>query len=886
MSSASGTGAGSSSSIEIPGEAEPLTTAWWHNRLPDACPNGGRAAECQASRCGHASKWVKALSFSGSYESNFPVGSNAARPQFQVAGYHPGTSRRKGWEGDEHGHQMAIVLGKRYGYFADDVDDDELYSSEALLARFIRREHAISTRGDHWHALVWVPPGLRCLWPEKGLPGADIKGSGDGFIPVPGSVHYSGARYEPVPGARVITATEELLLAIRDQPVTERALDAGYTGGSADGRQGDLLRGLMRLPAGTTEDEAREWWLAEYERLDGEKDHAIDPDPAGLFWRHWGWRERKNAEREQLLAPQLAWAASQLKQAASGGEGDESDKNGALEAVSHAEPPAGDVGEDASDGGDGDDGGSFTVSLDFLSMRYTCDHFGMAEFFRDTFGSRVRWDEELQQFMVHLPEAGRWRQDGRGHEEVTRITRQLAKAVYDAAEEQITAQDIMDLGGGNRQAREAAQHRIDNLRRWYHVFKGTGNMASVVKAVQPTVQPCQRADFNRQPHLLNFTNGTYDVTTGELRPHRQDDLIAHQVPMALDITLARTPLRETAPHFWRLLTRMCAAKGELPAEVARERLEGVMAWCGYQLHGSNPEKRMCIFQGASQIGKNQVMEVIGTLLGQELAWLAARPQLLMKSKGDRHDTEEAGLAGRRLVLVNELLDTQVLDESQVLRFVNPDGALVSLRRLRHERIDAPVTWSITVTTNELPKADITPQIANRLLLFQLSNEEIPESERYDIKRAILDDEGPAVMAHLVRWWREWHVRWRSAGTGLIVPSEASRTLASYRDANRHPAELFIEECLVVEPGAFTSGKELWESCDAYYRLQHRDLDQRYLGGRRKFFGYLDELEGVERVHKKRGTQSPLLLGFDGVRLPSSEEELRLLHTRGAGRDAG
>lgn len=544
--------------------------------------------------------------------------------------------------------------------------------------------------------------------------------------------------------------------------------------------------------------------------------------------------------------------------------------------------------EDDAAGNDGNDDGRFIVSLEQLGREYTCDHFGMAEFFIDTCGSLIRWDEKAQVFMVYFPGMGRWHQDGKKHEQVARMVRALAKAVHEAAEESITEQDIADLGGQDRQLREAAERRVNALRRWYHVFKGTGNMYSIIGAIQPTAISCHAGEFNRGSHLLNFTSGTYDVTTGVLRSHSQADLLTHQIKTPFNPALAERPLEEAAPHFSRLLKRICAAPGEVPAHIAESRQRAIESWLGYQLHGSNPEKLMGVLQGASQIGKNQIIEVIGALLGNELSWLSARPQLLVKAKGDRHDAEESSLAGMRMVLVNELVDSQFLDESQVLRFVNPEGSQVGLRLMRQDRVDVPVTWKITVTTNALPRADVTPQIANRLLILQLSEVEVPAAERYDIKREILENEAEAVLAHLVSWWRAWYLRWSERGseTGLLIPDEATLAIEEYREENKPPAVMFIEECLVIEPSAYIASKDVWEYCDRYYRIQHSDKDRRYLGGRRKLYEMLDELPGVSRFTRPKGGKD-LLLGFQGVRLVDDVEEgLRLLEARGSGRLEG
>lgn len=294
-----------------------FTLGWWHNAYVSAC-----TPACSSSRdggvsgpCGHRpGGWTKHITHTGSYDL-FTPGEVARYP-----GRSPGTcgeaNRRAGrWEGhDDYGHQAAIILGRRFGCFVVDVDNAELYEAEALLSRFVTWGDRISSsRVGHWHALVVVPPELAAeagAWPARGVPGADLKGSGPGFVPVPGCVHYSGSLYEPPERSRAIVATREMLDCIRAQPVTPEAAEAGYTGGSADGRQGVLLRELMGYPVDIGEAEARGRWLARYDelsRMPG-KDHDISPEsPEAHFERQWAWRRRNLTATEAQLSTVRSW---------------------------------------------------------------------------------------------------------------------------------------------------------------------------------------------------------------------------------------------------------------------------------------------------------------------------------------------------------------------------------------------------------------------------------------------------------------------------------------------------------------------------------------------------------------------------------------------------
>src|SRR6266568_8164718 len=104
-------------SLDIP---EPLTIGWWHNRIYRGCTN---SQNCLIGHCGHTTEYTKSLSFRGHYPELFKPGTSAPYPRWDARGHHaprPGDGRRA-WDGDGHGHQKAIILGRLYRYFVVDV---------------------------------------------------------------------------------------------------------------------------------------------------------------------------------------------------------------------------------------------------------------------------------------------------------------------------------------------------------------------------------------------------------------------------------------------------------------------------------------------------------------------------------------------------------------------------------------------------------------------------------------------------------------------------------------------------------------------------------------------------------------------------------------------
>lgn len=536
----------------------------------------------------------------------------------------------------------------------------------------------------------------------------------------------------------------------------------------------------------------------------------------------------------------------------------------------------------ANTGGGGSDDDGPAVDEAFLDnvREYHPDHLGQARYFCDIDGARLvlRWNLSAGAFMKYDLDKGHWRQDDNKHTLTASDLSRLGIKISDATDQEIKYSPEMEIirqsykGGVKKEEVTRAKQVIEMKRSWPKIYSSAAGAGGILTFTRTLVDQCTALDFDRTSGLLNFTNGTYDVTTGQMRGHSMSDMLTHQVPHALDMTLADKPLEDVAPHFHRLITRMCAAPGEVAPEVHENRVAAVLRLLGYSLHGSNPEKKMAALVGGTNIGKNQAVEVVGMLLGSQLAWLGARPQLLVQGKGDRHDAEEYGLAGRRMVLVNELEEGQVLDEGQVLRFVGPEGTTVGLRKMRQDREDHWITWMMIATTNELPRTRTTPQVLGRLNVHPLSQVPVPDDEQYDIKAAILADEGQAVLAHLVREWRAWYMAKivDRAPTGLIISEDMTEAKETYKTSNR-PLELeFMDECTEKGDGIpMSTGSTFWSGFQQWMKREHPSVPRDQWPGRNAFYAAirtLDGKDGVVAVQERMANGKFQFRGLRGVRL--------------------
>jgi hypothetical protein len=264
-----------------------LTTARWFN-------HEARSSGRDRSTGYPIKRWSKVLAHTGSYE------------QFRYGSDTP--SEWRSYSGKRIYRQRAIVCSVWTGVIGIDVDDEAEYMTTEL-ARHIRREQAISTRGSGWHALIDARTVPASLWPPKqceirganGLHAADVKSRG--FLPVPGSWHYSEEQYEPVlhPGGmlHIVQATPEIMAAIAagQQAPSSDGNGHGSGGGNGGGHDGEVAATVLsNILRGLTKEQCYQEWLKIAIPHDPD-----DPFTAADFERHYGDENRGALARARQI---------------------------------------------------------------------------------------------------------------------------------------------------------------------------------------------------------------------------------------------------------------------------------------------------------------------------------------------------------------------------------------------------------------------------------------------------------------------------------------------------------------------------------------------------------------------------------------------------------
>ncbi len=145
-------------------------------------------------------------------------------------------------------------------------------------------------------------------------------------------------------------------------------------------------------------------------------------------------------------------------------------------------------------------------------------------------------------------------------------------------------------------------------------------------------------DFDADPTLLGTPAGVVDLTSGEIRPATVGDKVTQRT------AVSPAPQGTQAPIWENFLSSIFDGNIEMN--------EFVQLMVGSALVGDVSPQKFVVLYGSGANGKSVLRDVCGRLAGSYAT--TASSKVFMQSYGDRHPTEIASLAGKRLVLASEV----------------------------------------------------------------------------------------------------------------------------------------------------------------------------------------------------------------------------------------
>jgi putative DNA primase/helicase len=296
------------------------------------------------------------------------------------------------------------------------------------------------------------------------------------------------------------------------------------------------------------------------------------------------------------------------------------------------------------------------------------------------------------------------------------------------------------------------------------------------------------SELDQGHFLLNVSNGTVDLTTGQLCQHRRNDLITHSIEIPFNPNA-------TAPIWLAFLNSVFGGDADLIRFVQRA--------VGYSLTGDVREQILLICCGVGSNGKSVFLNILQKLL-ELLAWQAA-PDLLMADKQRRHPTEQADLYGKRAIICQETGEGRRFNETLVKQLTG--GDTITARRMHEDFWQFKPTHKLWLSTNHRPEikgTDFAIWRRIRLIPFNVKFTDDGNPRKDPDMERKLTAELPGILAWAVAGCLDWQRH------GLQQPAAVKAATDAYQN-DMDTLAAWLGDCCVVIKSATAKAADLYRS---------------------------------------------------------------------------
>ncbi len=368
--------------------------------------------------------------------------------------------------------------------------------------------------------------------------------------------------------------------------------------------------------------------------------------------------------------------------------------------------------------------------------------------------------------------------------EIERRARETVKEIY-----------IEAANAPDKESREA-------LAAWAVKSESEQKIKSMISLCRSEANVAVRADvFDRDPFLLNCTNGTLDLRTRELRPHNRADLLTK---------VCGTRYDEAA---------VCPVWEKFLAEILpdKELVTYVRKLFGLCLSGDASEQMLNIFWGSGGNGKSTLANVMWAVLGDYAEKAQAETLLTAHRSGGTARSDIVRLQGARLVTASESEAGRALAEALVKELTGNEP--ITARPLYQSEFTFEVQFKLILSTNHKPSIrgnDYAIWRRIRLVPFVVKITD-------DKQDKALPDKLRAELPGILRWAVEGYELWREKG---LEPPEAVRAASAEYKAEQDVLADFLAAKCEDDPEATTTAAALYSAYMEFsdeLKLRARDI---------------------------------------------------------------
>jgi len=321
--------------------------------------------------------------------------------------------------------------------------------------------------------------------------------------------------------------------------------------------------------------------------------------------------------------------------------------------------------------------------------------------------------------------------------------------------------------------------------------------------------------------LLNVKNGTIDLSSGEFREHRQEDLITKIANVEYDP-------RADCPLWKKFIREIMNYKGDI--------IKFIQTAAGWSLSGDISEQSMFILYGTGANGKTTFLNTIMYLLGD---YSTATPtETFMKKNGDSYSNDVARLRGTRFVTSTEVEQGRKMSEPLIKKITGNDQ--MTARFLYGEFFNFSPTFKIFMATNYKPVIKGTDHgIWRRIKLIPFTTR-ITEDKQDKFLEKKLREESSGIL----NWLLEGIEIWKKEK--LVTPKAVLFATDEYRE-EMDVFGIFIQERCIQKKEASINIKKLYKAYSEWcVENNEHPVSERFLALRLKEMGFKRGRTATER----------------------------------------
>jgi P4 family phage/plasmid primase-like protien len=323
-----------------------------------------------------------------------------------------------------------------------------------------------------------------------------------------------------------------------------------------------------------------------------------------------------------------------------------------------------------------------------------------------------------------------------------------------------------------------------------------------------------------------FTNGVLDVCSGQLRSHREADMLETVIPWAW----AKEGV--TCPRWEAFVAESFEGRSDATARIA-----ALQEFAGYLLLQHARFKRALVIYGPSDTGKSEVGKLFRAMVGGG--------RVCSIPLGDMGDPRKvAPIKGKLLNLLSELPRNALVHDGGFKALVSTGDAIQIDEKFKAPLGYVPIAKHV-VLTNNLPRIDDhTFAVFRRLLILSFENIVPKEKQDPDLEKAFLQE-----MVGILAWAVSGARRLVEHQGRFTEPPSSVALVDEYRKEENPLASILEEDGAEMGGQCFTPLKEVRKRLEEYL---HRPVTPRQAGELIRGLGYSVEQRWTNGRNQKCG----------------------------------